>query len=134
MPQFSVTPAREKILARIPDYAVGIEKAEGKVRVTYADTTIAESTNALLVKESRHGDVYYIPRTDVSMTLFTPTDLSTYCPFKGHASYWSLSIDADSADADNIVWSYESPYPEVEALKDHMSFYTDRTSVHFSST
>lgn len=133
MPQFSVTPGREKVLARIPDYAVEIEAANYKVTVSYQGITIAESTRALRVKESKHAEVYYLPRSDVNMSLFTPTDLSTYCPFKGHASYWSLNLDNLPAE-DNIVWSYESPYPEVKDLKDTMSFYTDRTSVQTSSS
>ena len=131
MPQFPVTPAREKTLARIPDYAVELNPANSHVTVTCQGTVIAESSSALVVKETRHADVYYLPREDVNMSMFTATDLDTYCPFKGHASYWNLTIaaGADEKIQDNIVWSYETPYPEVEGLKDYMSFYTDRTEI-----
>ena len=134
MPQFPVTPAREKILGRIPDYAVDLNPANGKVTVTCEGTVIAESGSALIVKETRHSDVYYLPRQDVNMSLFTPTDLDTYCPFKGHASYWSLTLGTAATEKteENIVWSYESPYPEVQGLKDYMSFYTDRTQIRLS--
>lgn len=127
MPQFPVTPTREKILARIPDYAVEIEPAGQRVTVYCQGQAIAESSSALLVRETRHADVYYLPREDVRMEMFTPTDHSTYCPFKGHANYWSLT--AGDAEVTNVVWSYESPYPEVEGLRDYMSFYTDRTEI-----
>ena len=125
MPQFPVTESRAKILAKIPDYAVQILPCSGSVRVSFADTVIAESKRALLVRETKHADVFYIPREDVLMDLFERTQHSTYCPFKGHASYWTLSVNG--AVSENIVWSYEDPYPEVIDLKDYMSFYTDRT-------
>lgn len=127
MPQFPMTPSREKILARLPDYAVKIEAANARVTVSHHGTVIAESTRALTVKETKHADVYYLPRDDINMNLFTATDHSTYCPFKGHASYWNL--DVNKQHENNVVWSYESPYAEVEKLKGYMSFYTDRTRV-----
>ena len=127
MPQFPVTPERERILARIPDYAVDIEAAAEEITVRYKGHELACSVRALLVQETRHADVYYLPREDVNMDLLARTDHSTYCPFKGHASYWSLQVDGD--DETNIVWSYENPYPEVARLKDYLSFYTDRTQV-----
>ena len=122
MPQFPMNDSRRRILERIPDYAVAISPATGKVTVTWQDTVIAASDAALLVQETRHDDVYYIPREDVNMDLLSVTDLSTYCPFKGHAAYWSLK----EGNLENFVWSYEGPYPEVGELKDYLSFYTDK--------
>lgn len=130
MGQFPVTPERERILAKIPDYAVEVSPAGGQVTVACKGETIASSNSALLVKETRHADVYYLPREDVNMALFTATDHSTFCPFKGHASYWSLNVAG--AQEENLVWSYEAPYPEVANLKDYMSFYTDRTEISAS--
>lgn len=127
MPQFPVTPERERILAKIPDYAVAISPAGKRITVNYRGSTIAQSDRALLVQETRHADVYYLPRDDVNMALFTATDHSTFCPFKGYASYWTLNVDGN--EEANVVWSYEDPYPEVRELKDYMSFYTDRTQV-----
>ena len=57
------------------------------------------------------------------MDAFRRTELSTYCPFKGHANYWSLG------NLENFVWSYEDPYPEIAELKDCLSFYTDKVTV-----
>lgn len=127
MGQFSMIPEREKILAKIPDYAVDIVPAGKRIRVEHDGTTIADSKGALLVRETRHADVYYLPREDVNMSLLSPTDHETYCPFKGYANYWSLQVDGTSAD--NIVWSYESPYDEVIGLKGYMSFYADRVQI-----
>ena len=82
------------------------------------------------MKETKHKDVVYLPRSGLHMEYFTSTDHSTYCPFKGHANYWTINVDGHQDD--NIVWSYEDPYPEVAELKDYVSFYTDRTSMELS--
>jgi len=127
MPQFKIIPSREKILALIPDYAVDIEPIKKTVTVTYKDTVIAETDAALLIRETKHADVVYLPRSAMVADYFSPTDHSTYCPFKGHASYWRLNIEGVTEE--NIVWSYESPYEEVAHLKDYISFYSDRTAM-----
>ncbi len=122
MSQFPMSESRKRVLDKIPDYAVLITPSEARIRVIAADTLVAETSRALLVQETRHGDVYYLPRSDIDMSLLTPTGHTTYCPFKGHANYWSVG------DLENVVWSYEEPYPEVEGLKDYLSFYVDRVS------
>ena len=59
--------------------------------------------------------------------LFEATEHSTYCPFKGHANYWSLQTKG--ATEDNLVWGYADPYPEVAGLKGYVAFYADRTTL-----
>jgi len=130
MPQFKLIPSREKILARIPDYAVEIVPLARTVTIQYQGTVIAETNAALLVKETKHADVVYLPRSALRAEFFKATDHSTYCPFKGHANYWQLNLAGEIQD--NIVWSYESPYEEVADLKDFVSFYTDRTEMTVS--
>lgn len=124
MPQFPMIESRRAILERIPDYEVAISDFSGSVLVSLNGQTLAKTSKALLVQETRHSDVFYLPRGDVNLSLLTPTDHSTYCPFKGHASYFSFQ-DQDQ-DWDNVVWSYEDPYPEVSELEGYLSFYTDR--------
>lgn len=123
MPQFPMTDGRRAILAQIPDYAVTISDAGKKITVSINDQVVTETSRALLIQETRHKDVYYLPREDVHLSLFEPTDHSTYCPFKGSASYFSYG------DLENLVWSYEDPYPEVSALKGYLSFYADRVEI-----
>lgn len=127
MPQFPVTPEREKILARIPDYAVEITPEHKRVTVKHGDRIIADSTDALLIRETKHADVWYLPRKDVDMSLLEPTEHSTFCPFKGHASYWSLATE--DVREENIVWSYEDPYDEVAGIRDYLSFYPQKVEV-----
>jgi len=127
MPQFAITPSRAAVLEKIPDYAVKISPAIGNVTVTVGDRVVAKSDKALVIEETKHAPVFYLPRDDVQMGLFERTDHSTYCPFKGHASYWSLKLNEGVED--NLVWSYEDPDPEVAGLRDYLSFYTDRARV-----
>lgn len=124
MPQFKLIPSREKVLARIPNYAVDIEPIKKTVTVTYKGTVIAKSNEALMIRETKHADVVYLPRSAMKSEYFTPTDHSTYCPFKGNANYWRLNLEGVTED--NIVWSYEKPYEEVAPLKDYISFYPNR--------
>ena len=56
------------------------------------------------------------------MSLLERTDHSTYCPYKGDCSYFSIRGER----ARNAVWSYENPYGAVAEIKDHLAFYPDR--------
>ncbi|MCB1684742.1 MAG: DUF427 domain-containing protein [Pseudomonadales bacterium] len=113
-----------------PNHRVRIVPAKLHVEVAFAGTVIATSDRALLVDESRHDPVYYIPRSDVLMSALTPTDHSTYCPFKGHARYWTLQV-GDRIE-ENSVWAYDAPYDEALPLQGCVAFYSDRVQVHTS--
>lgn len=110
--------------ANNPDYRIDIEPAGKSVRIEVDGETIVDSSNALLMREQNHQPVYYFPQADVSMAQFQRTDHSTHCPFKGDASYWTLTV-ADRA-LDNVMWSYETPCDEVVAIKGYVAFYRDR--------
>jgi uncharacterized protein (DUF427 family) len=71
--------------------------------------------------------VQYIPREDVDMTLLEPTDHSTYCPYKGDCSYYSIPLGGERSV--NAVWSYEAPYAAVATIKDYLAFYPNRVDV-----
>jgi uncharacterized protein (DUF427 family) len=105
-----------------PDHRVDLVPAKGqRVRVVFAGVTIADTTEALMVNETGHGPVPYIPRRDVRLELMARTDHHSYCPYKGDCSYWTLA--AAGRTAENSVWSYEKPYDEVMGLKEYMAFY-----------
>ena len=61
------------------------------------------------------------------MAKLTRTAHTTYCPFKGDCSYYSLPGGEESGI--NAVWTYESPFPAVEAIKDYLAFYPDRVQI-----
>lgn len=115
--------------AKHPSHLVETEPCPKRVRVMFNGETIADSTAVLLMRESRHTPVYYFPADDVRMDLFTATDHHTYCPFKGEASYWSVT--AGDRTAENAVWGYLDPYVEVDQLQGYVAFYWDRMDAWF---
>jgi uncharacterized protein (DUF427 family) len=104
-----------------PDHPITIEPNPKRVVVTFAGRKVADSTHALALRESTYPVVQYIPREDVDMALLERTTHGTECPYKGHANYFSLK--ADGRTADNAVWTYETPYPAMAAIKDYVAFY-----------
>lgn len=107
-----------------PEHPIAIQRNPRRVVVKVGGRVIADSRDALAMKEASYPAVQYIPRKDVDMTLLERTSHSSYCPFKGDASYYS--IPSGGARAANAVWSYETPYPAVAEIKEHVAFYPDR--------
>lgn len=110
--------------ARVDDYPLLFEGPERRVRAEVAGEVVADSHRTLVLHEARLPPVHYFPREDVRLDLLRPTTHRTFCPFKGYASYWSLTVGATRLD--NVVWSYEQPYPEAAPLRGMMAFYADR--------
>ncbi|HEX4325592.1 MAG TPA: DUF427 domain-containing protein [Burkholderiales bacterium] len=106
------------------DHPITIESSPALIVVTLAGRTIASSTEALTLREANYPPVHYIPRADVDMTLLTRTAHATYCPYKGDCAYYSIPLGGERSA--NAVWTYETPYPAVAAIKDHIAFYPDR--------
>jgi uncharacterized protein (DUF427 family) len=105
--------------APAPHIAIG--PAGARVRVMAGGEVLADSADALALTEGAYPVVYYFPRKDVRMDRLAPTDHRSFCPFKGHASYWSLK-----GGAENAVWSYEDSYDDMAAIKERLAFYPDR--------
>jgi uncharacterized protein (DUF427 family) len=107
-----------------PDHPITIEPNLSRVRVLLNGRTVADTTRALTLREASYKPVLYVPREDADMSLLQATDHTTYCPFKGHASYYS--IRAGERVADNAVWSYEQPYPAMYEIAGYLAFYPHR--------
>jgi uncharacterized protein (DUF427 family) len=103
-----------------PDHPITIAPAEGKVRVTVAGKTVAESTRALRLGEKGYPPVFYLPRSDADMTVLVRTTHSTYCPYKGDCAYYSIPIGGTKSE--NAVWTYENPYEAVASVKEYLAF------------
>jgi uncharacterized protein (DUF427 family) len=110
-----------------PEHPITIEGNPGWVVVTLGGQVLADSRNALTMREAKYPAVHYIPRADVDMAWLRLSEHVTYCPFKGDCSYYSLAIGGEGAD--NAVWTYEAPFPAVEAIKGHLAFYADRVAI-----
>lgn len=103
-----------------PEHPVTVNPTNGRVVVKAGGRVIADTQNALTLREASYPAVQYIPRGDADMAQLTRTAHTTYCPYKGDASYYSLP------NAENAVWSYETPHPAMVAIKDHLAFYPNR--------
>ena len=106
------------------DHPILIEPSAARVRVTVAGRVVADTRAALTLRESDYPAVYYVPRTDVDMSLLERTDHQTYCPYKGDAAYYTITNGGERTK--NAVWTYEAPYDAVTGIKDHLAFYSDR--------
>lgn len=106
---------------RHPDYRIATKPAHIRVQVKFNGDVIADSRDAVELKEGDYPIVYYVPRKDVKMDRLVRSSHQTYCPFKGTASYYSLKDGPQDA-----VWSYEEPYDEMGAIKDRLAFYPDK--------
>ena len=107
-----------------PDHPITIKPHAMRVTVTFNGAKIAESERALLLEEADYPAVAYIPREDVDMAQLEAHDHSTYCPYKGDASYFSVYVGGKRAEA--AVWTYEEPNPAFAEIKDHLAFYPDK--------
>jgi len=107
-----------------PDHPITVTPARGRVTVIAAGRTMADTRDALILKEAAYPPVYYIPRKDVDMARLQRTTHQTYCPYKGECNYYSIPLGGERSV--NAVWTYEAPYTAVAEIKDHLAFYPDR--------
>jgi uncharacterized protein (DUF427 family) len=106
------------------EHPITIERNGTRVRVTVAGRVVAETTRALTLRESDYPPVQYVPRDDVDMSVLERSDNQSYCPYKGDASYYSITIGGSRGK--NAVWTYEAPYQAVAEIKEYVAFYPDR--------
>ena len=107
-----------------PDHPITISPLHGRVLVRVAGRVLADSVKALSVAEASYPPVAYIPLADVETALLHRSDHTSYCPYKGDCSYYSIPLGG--AASTNAVWAYETPHPAVSAIQGHVAFYPSR--------
>jgi uncharacterized protein (DUF427 family) len=107
-----------------PDHPISIEPNRSRVVVKVGGKIIANTNDALTLREASYPPVQYIPRRDVDMAALTRSEHMTYCPYKGDASYYSIPAGGDRSL--NAVWTYETPFEAMAQIKDYVAFYPDR--------
>jgi uncharacterized protein (DUF427 family) len=107
-----------------PDHPISIEANPSRVVVKVGGKVIADTSDALTLREASYPAVQYIPRRDVDMAALTRSEHTTYCPYKGDASYYSIPAGGDRSR--NAVWTYETPFEAMAQVKDYVAFYPDR--------
>ncbi|NYS80508.1 MULTISPECIES: DUF427 domain-containing protein [Halomonadaceae] len=95
---------------------ITLHPSKQRMQVQADGILLADSTNTLELRERGYPPRHYFPREDVRMDLLTLSETSTYCPFKGHAVYFSLGESWD------IAWSYEESIEGMEAIAGKVAF------------
>lgn len=112
-------------------HPITIEPTQRRVQVRVNGELVADTTAALGLQEATLPLVQYIPMTDVVQERLARTDTSSYCPFKGEASYYSVTTSAGEIVKD-VIWTYEEPYPAVAAIAGHVAFYPNKAEITVS--
>jgi uncharacterized protein (DUF427 family) len=107
-----------------PDHSIAVSPAGVRIKASFNGELVADTRDALAMKEGSYPVVYYFPRKDVKLDRLERSTHSTHCPFKGDASYFSLKNGPRDA-----VWSYEQPFDEMLAIKEYLAFYPDKLEI-----
>lgn len=111
----------ESLSARAHEgYRISLEPDPRRIQAVFQGETVADSSNVLVMHETRLAPVFYFPREDVRMDLLVKSDHHTHCPFKGNASYWTIQVGKKSAK--NAAWSYETAYDESSGVEEYIAF------------
>ena len=116
------------ILEPTTEHPITIAPTGTRVVVRVNGEVVADTSEALQLQESSYPAVQYIPFEDVEQDRLTRTDTSTYCPFKGDASYYSVTTSAGDT-VEDVIWTYAQPYPAVAAIAGHVAFYPNKAEI-----
>lgn len=106
---------------------ISIRNASGTWVVRASGAVLGESGAALELTEGQSPSVIYFPRSDIAMSFLEQTTSTTQCPYKGAATYFTVSgPDGDIVDA---AWSYEAPNDQVSEIAGYIAFYSDRVAI-----
>ena len=101
-----------------------LERTDSHLVVQFAGVTIADTIAGYRVLETSQPPAFYLPPEDVNFEFLEPTLSTTFCEWKGSASYYSIRVgDRVSPDA---AWTYRDPTDRFLAIKDHLAFYPQR--------
>jgi len=109
-------------------HPITVEPTGKHVTVRVNGDLIAETDEALTLQESTYPAVQYVPLRDVVAARLKPSDTETYCPYKGDASYYDVVTEA-GATVDDVIWTYQQPYPAVGQIAGHVAFYPDKADI-----
>jgi uncharacterized protein (DUF427 family) len=99
-----------------------IDIHHGPARILVGDQVIAQTQAAVLLSETGYPVRAYIAREDIRAPI-EPSEKTSFCPFKGDASYWTV------AGIEDVAWSYEDPKAGVGEIRGRLAFYPDRVTV-----
>jgi uncharacterized protein (DUF427 family) len=115
------------VLQPTADHPITVAPTGKHVTVRVNGEVVAETDAALTLQESTYPAVQYVPLADVVGTALVRSDSTTYCPYKGEANYYHVTVGGDTVD--DAIWTYEQPYPAVGEIAGHVAFYADKADI-----
>lgn len=110
-----------------PYHRVDCRPTTRRLRVAVDDATLVDTTDTVIVFETAVQTRLYVDPSHVRTDLLRRSDTTSYCNYKGNATYWSALL-GDRVVAD-VAWSYDDPLPETLPIKGFLSFDTERAEV-----
>jgi uncharacterized protein (DUF427 family) len=101
-----------------------VEASRRLVVVELGGVVVATTARALRVLETSHPPSWYLPTEDFVRGSLETADGSSFCEYKGRASY--LDVVGGGMRASAAAWYYPSPMPGFEGLVDHVALYPGR--------
>ena len=102
-----------------------VEPVPERIRVVVDGIVIADTVKALRVLETSHPPTYYLPLADGRADLLVASSSSSFCEFKGRASYLTLVLPSGRRIED-VAWVYPAPSPGFGAIAGHLAFYVSK--------
>jgi uncharacterized protein (DUF427 family) len=115
-----------------PYHRVDVRSTSAHVEVRARGELIASSDRAVVLSETALPNRYYLPVDDVTAPLSGPTETTSWCPYKGTASYWTVTVAG--GELPDAAWSYESPFPESAPVTSYVSFWGDDVEITATRT
>jgi uncharacterized protein (DUF427 family) len=97
--------------------------------VEFCGETIAKTQRGYRVLETSHPPVYYIPPDDVQVAFLLRAPGSSFCEWKGAATYWSLDVRGQRSE--QAAWSYARPTAAFAPIQGYLAFYAGRVDACF---
>ena len=112
---------------RDPFHRIDIVHSTRHVRIERDGAVLAESKSPYMLFEPPLPVRYYLPASDVSLDLLTPSTTHTYCAYKGQASYWSASVGGRLVP--DLAWTYREPLTDASRVGGMVAFFNERVDV-----
>lgn len=110
---------------------INIVNSSRSISVDLAGVVLAESSDFLLLLETGCRRRYYLPPTSVKRKYLSKSDTETYCPYKGKANYWNVTIDGKKYE--NLIWEYANPIAESAQIAGHLCFDNEKVHIHLGA-
>ncbi|KAJ4305928.1 hypothetical protein N0V90_001461 [Kalmusia sp. IMI 367209] len=110
-----------------PYKRIDILNSTRPIKVALDGVSLAESGNPLFLLETSLRTRYYLPPTNVKWEYLSKSDTETYCPYKGRANYYNVTVNGK--EYKDIVWYYQYPTAESAPIVGHLCFYNEKVDI-----